>query len=59
MNSEFIDILVWNRITHILMLPWEREMFPMDCSLPGSSVHGILQGSILQWVVIPSSRESS
>ena len=29
---------------------------PMDCSLPGSSVHGILQAGILQWVAIPSSR---
>ena len=27
---------------------------PMDCSLPGSSVHGILQARILEWVVIPS-----
>ena len=25
---------------------------PMDCSLPGSSVHGILQARILEWVVI-------
>ena len=32
---------------------------PMDCSLPGSSVHGILQARILKWVVIPSSRGSS
>ena len=32
---------------------------PMVCSLPGSSVHGILQGRILEWVPIPSSRESS
>ena len=32
---------------------------PMDCSLPGSSVHGILQARILQWVVIPFSRGSS
>ena len=23
---------------------------PMDCSLPGSSVHGILQAGILEWV---------
>ena len=28
----------------------------MDCSLPGSSVHGILQARILEWVAIPSSR---
>ena len=31
---------------------------PMDCSLPGSSVHGILQARILEWVATPSSRES-
>ena len=32
---------------------------PMDCSPPGSCVHGILQARILEWVVIPFSRESS
>ena len=26
---------------------------PMDCSPPGSSVHGILQARILEWVAIP------
>ena len=31
----------------------------MDCSLPGSSVHGILQARILEWVAIPFSRRSS
>ena len=30
---------------------------PSDCSLPGSSVHGILQARILEWVAIPFSRE--
>ena len=29
----------------------------MDCSLPGSSVHGISQARILEWVAISSSRE--
>ena len=29
---------------------------PMDYMLPGSSVHGILQARILEWVVIPFSR---
>ena len=28
---------------------------PMDCSLPGSSVHGILQARILEWDAMPSS----
>ena len=31
----------------------------MDCSSPGSSVHGISQARILEWVAISSSRESS
>ena len=32
---------------------------PMDCSPRGSSVHGILQARILEWVTMPSSRGSS
>ena len=32
---------------------------PMDCSPPGSSVHGIIQARILQWVAMPFSRRSS
>ena len=32
---------------------------PMDCSPPGSSVHGILQVRILEWVAMPFSRGSS
>ena len=32
---------------------------PMYCSLPGSSVHGILQAKILEWVAISFSRGSS
>ena len=29
----------------------------MDCSLPGSSVHGILQASLLEWVAISFSSD--
>ena len=32
---------------------------PMDCSLPGSSVHGIFQARVLEWFAISFSRESS
>ena len=32
---------------------------PLDCSPPGSSVHGILQARILEWVAMLSSRASS
>ena len=31
----------------------------MDCSLPGSSVHGILQARLLEWVAILFSRDLS
>ena len=27
---------------------------PMDCSLPGSSAHGIFQARVLEWVPLPS-----
>ena len=33
--------------------------YPMDCSLPGSSVHGIFQARVLEWVAISFSRGSS
>ena len=32
---------------------------PMDCSLPGSSVHGIFQASVLEWVAIAFSESYS
>ena len=32
---------------------------PMDCSLPGSSVHGISQAIVLEWIAISFSRRSS
>ena len=32
---------------------------PMDCSLWGSSIHGIFQARVLEWVAVPFSRGSS
>ena len=32
---------------------------PIDCSLPGSSLHGVLQARVLEWVAISFSRGSS
>ena len=32
---------------------------PMDCSPPGSSVHGVFQARILEWVAISFSKEST
>ena len=34
------------------------SLWPLDCSPPGSSVHGILQARIPKWVAIPFSRGS-
>ena len=39
---------------HLSLTLWS----PMDCSPPGSSVHGTLQARILEWAAMPSSRES-
>ena len=42
---------------------WSKECptlgNPMDCSLPGSSVHGIFQAIVLEWIGISFSRGSS
>ena len=32
---------------------------PMDCSLPGSSIHGIFQARVLEWVAIAFSEKLS
>ena len=42
---------------HSLSCVWLCDS--MDCSLPGSSVHGILQAKILEWVAISFSRGAS
>ena len=42
-----------------LLQPCPTLCNPIDCNPPGSSVHGILQASILEWVSMPSSRGSS
>ena len=48
--------VVWRWFTcWVLSGSWD----PMDYSSPGSSVHGILQAGILEWVAISFSRGSS
>ena len=46
---------------HVCMCAWSCLILchPMDCSLPVSSVHRILQVRILEWVAISYSRGSS
>ena len=64
---------IWKFMVHILLKPGlesfgkERKVpqscltlcDPMDCSLPGFSVHGIFQARVLEWVAISFSRGSS
>ena len=45
--------------TVVLIQSWPPLCDPIDCSPPGSSVHGILQARILEWVAMPFSRGSS
>ena len=49
----FVCVCVW--VAHSCLTLWDL----MDCSPPGSSVHGILQARILELVAIPFSRGSS
>ena len=43
---------------HVCLLSASVVSDPVDCSLPGSSVHGILQARTLEWVAISVSRGS-
>ena len=49
----------YNRIKVLLTQSCLTLCNPIDCSLPGSSVHGILQAIILVWVAMPFSRGTS
>ena len=49
----------WTKVKGLVAQSCSTLCKPMDCSLPGSSVHGILQAQILEWVAMPSSRGSS
>ena len=50
---------MYNIYTHVCMLSRVQLCDPMDCRPPGSSVHGIFQARILEWVAISSFRRSS
>ena len=51
--------LVGNEVKVLVAQLCQTLCDPMDCSPPGSSVHGILQARILEWVIIPFSKGSS
>ena len=45
----------WSEVTQLCLTLCD----PMDCSLPSSSIHGIFQARILEWIAISFSRGSS
>ena len=55
LQTYFSGLCMYARCFELCLTFWD----PMDCSPPGSSLHGILQARILKWVSRPSSRESS
>ena len=55
MRAKYIYMLCYAKSLQSCSSPCD----PMDCSPSGSSVHGILQARILDWVAMPSSRGSS
>ena len=56
-NKNFLSQCLGHssEVTQLCPTLWD----PMDCSLPGSSIHGIFQARILEWVAISFSRRSS
>ena len=56
MPGEHLETDVFRVLSHFSLV---QLCHPMDCSLPGFSVHGILQARILEWVAMYTSRGSS
>ena len=54
-HSQIPHHIKWSEVAQSCPTLWD----PVNCSPPGSSVHGILQARILEWVAISSSRGSS
>ena len=64
-ESNTTERLIWSEVWVVacvrakLLKSCPTLCNPMDCSLPGSSIHGILQARVLEWIAMPSSRGSS
>ena len=55
----YILVYLWKWVIVLIAQLCPTLSDPMDCGPPGSSVHEILQASILEWVAIPYSKGSS
>ena len=56
-NNKYILIIL--TILTVVAKPCPILCDPMDCNLPDSSVHGIFQARVLEWIAISFSRGSS
>ena len=54
-NSNYNSEVKWSEVAQSCPTLCD----PMDCSLSGSSVHGIFQARVLEWIAISFSRGSS
>ena len=52
---DYATMYSWTCMPAKLLQSCPIFCIPMECSPPGSSVHGILQASVLEWVAMPSS----
>ena len=66
MKRLFFSQQLWSTASSIILCVRAKSLQPcltlcdpMDCSPPGSSVHGLLQARILEWAAMSSSRASS
>ena len=55
LSLQFENEMNWNKVAQLCLTLCD----PIDCSLPASSVHGIFQSRVMEWVAISFSRGSS
>ena len=58
-NPRHLYIRSWKKVKSISCSVVSDSLWPHGCNPSGSSVHGIFQARILEWVAIPFSRGSS
>ena len=49
-DQNYLSLVTIDNIVSEVTQSWLTLCDPMDCSLPGSSIHGIFQARILEWV---------
>ena len=58
LESPLCKLSLYSSSPEVCVTLWTVALCdPVDCSSPGSSLHGVLQARILEWVAIPSARD--